>query len=274
MNWIEYALPMLAGASLTLGLIQGAVWLRNRTQPANLALRTGGACGGRGDADRTRHLAHPRSGRVPADGVAHVPMPVLFLSLIVYIDVLSGCGRLWLALMAIAVRLWTTAINFLGAAPNIHLLEVRSLRQVEFLGNTVSVIGDATPNPWYSLTVLANLLLVAYVLDVLVTLRRRRASVDVQRVCWVILAFYAFAVGWGTLVTQGLVQGPYGSSALWVVVVVVMAHALGSDLSMRVESPRGWRNPSCARRTMNASCASASSKLRRSTATNWRTCRG
>ena len=37
MNWIEYALPMLAGASVTLGLIQCTVWLRNRTQPANLA---------------------------------------------------------------------------------------------------------------------------------------------------------------------------------------------------------------------------------------------
>lgn len=231
MNWIEYALPMLAGASLTLGLIQGTVWLRNRTQPANLAFALAALAVA---AVMLIELATLRT-RDPAVfqqmvWLAHVPLPVLFLSLIVYIDVLSGCGRRWLALMAIAVRLWATAINFLGAAPNIHFLEVRSLRQVEFLGNTVSTIGDATPNPWYSVTVLANLLLVAYVLDVLATLRRRRASVDVQRVCWVILAFYAFAVGWGTMVTLGLVQGPYGSSALWVVVVVVMAHALGSDL--------------------------------------------
>ncbi|HWS26450.1 MAG TPA: ATP-binding protein [Xanthomonadales bacterium] len=231
MNWIEYALPMLAGASLTLGLIQGAVWLRNRTQPAGLAFALAASAIA---ALMLMELATLRS----SDPVvyqrvlwmAHVPMPVLFLSLIVYIHVLSGCGRRWLALLAIAVRLWTTAINFLGAAPNIHLTELRSLRQVEFLGNTVSVIGDATPNPWYLLTAVANLLLVAYVLDVLVTLRRRRASVGVQRVCWVILAFYAFAVGWGTLVTQGLVHGPFVSSGLWVIVVVVMAHALGSDL--------------------------------------------
>jgi C4-dicarboxylate-specific signal transduction histidine kinase len=231
MNWIEYALPMLAGASLTLGLVQGLVWLRHRAQWASLAFALA--------ASAIAALMLIELATLRADDpavfqravwLAHLPMPVLFVSLIAYIDQLSGCGRRWLALAAIAVRLLTTAINFFGSAPNIHFLEVKSLRQLEFLGNTVSTIGEATPNPWYALTMLANLLLVAYVIDVLVALRRRRTGIDVQRVCWIILAFYAFAVGWGTLVTEGLVQGPYGSSSLWVVVVVAMAHALGADL--------------------------------------------
>jgi C4-dicarboxylate-specific signal transduction histidine kinase len=231
MNWIEYALPMLAGASLTLGLVQGLVWLRHRGQWASLAFALAAA------AIATLMLLELATLRTDDPAVflrmvwlAHLPLPVLFVSLIAYIDQLSGCGRRWLALAAIAVRLVTTAINFFGSAPNIHFLEVKSLRQVEFLGNTVSTIGEATPNPWYALTMLANLLLVAYVLDVLAALRRRRVGSDVQRVCWIILAFYAVAVGWGTLVTEGLVQGPYGSSSLWVVVVVAMAYALGADL--------------------------------------------
>ncbi len=231
MNWIEFALPMLAGASLTLGLVQAMVWLRHRGQWASLAFALAAS------AIAAVMLIELATLRTDDPAVfqrmvwlAHLPLPVLFISLIAYIDQLSGCGRRGLALAAIAARLATTAINFLGSAPNIHFLEVKSLRQVEFLGNTVSTIGEATPNPWYSLTMLANLLLVAYVLDVLVALRRRGVGIDVQRVCWVILAFYAFAVGWGTLVTEGVVQGPYGSSSLWVVVVVVMAYALGADL--------------------------------------------
>jgi hypothetical protein len=231
MNWIEYAVPMLAGASMTLGLIQGLVWLRHRAQRASLAFASAAF------SIAALMLIELAAQRTDDPAVfqrmvwlAHLPLPVLFVSLIAYIDLLSGCGRRWLAFSAIAVRVTTTAINFLGSAPNIHFLELRSLRQVEFLGNTLSTVGEATLNPWYALTMLANLLLVAYVLDVLLALRRQRASVDVQRVCWVILAFYAIAVGWGTLVTLGVLHGPYVSSALWVIVVVVMAHALGSDL--------------------------------------------
>lgn len=231
MNWIEYALPMLAGASLTLGLIQGLVWLRNREQRASLAFAFAAT------AVAALMLIELAALRTSEPAVfqqmvrwSHLPMAVLALSLIAYIQVLGGTSRVWLAQAAIAARLLTAAINFFGDAPNIHFLEMHSLLRVDFLGNEVSTVGEATPNPWYFMTTLANLLLVAFVLDVLVALQRQRASVEVRRVCWLILGFYAFGISWGTLVTLGLVQGPFVASGLWVVVVVAMAHALGSDL--------------------------------------------
>ena len=70
----------------------------------------------------------------------HVPIFLLAVALVGFVQFYFRTGRLWLGLTAIGLRCSALLINF-AFPPSLNFSEITALRQVDFLGTSVSVTG-------------------------------------------------------------------------------------------------------------------------------------
>jgi PAS domain S-box-containing protein len=142
-----------------------------------------------------------------------------------------GVGRLWLAWAAVGFRLLTVLLNFITGV-NINFQEITGLQQSRFLGEVVSSpIG--TLNAWQIVAQIANLLLVAFVVDASVTLWRLGDPVSRRRTTVVgggILACVVLVIGFAMLILSGAVRAPTIMTPGFFIVVVAMGYELSWDL--------------------------------------------
>jgi PAS domain S-box-containing protein len=223
---------MMAAASLTLGIIHLVVWFKQRSHHANLvffALASSVA------VFSSFELAMVGA-QTPAEFAlwlrwAHVPIAAIVVLIVVFVRLYFGVGRLWLAWAAVGFRLLTVLLNFTTGV-NVNFQEITGLQHTRFLGEVVSSpIG--TLNPWQIVAQIANLLLVAFVVDASVTLwrlgdpaSRRRATV----VGGGILACVMLVIGFAVLILSGAVRAPTIMTPGFFIVVVAMGYELSWDL--------------------------------------------
>ena len=147
MNLVTIIWAMIASACLTLALVHLLVWCRRPAARANLLFALMGAA--------TAVFAGCEWWMMGAETPAafgaavrwgHLPIWVLFVSLVGFVRLYLGTGRVWLAWTACGLRTLSLILNFLYT-PNLNYREITGLRNVSFLGERV-VIAEGIPNPW------------------------------------------------------------------------------------------------------------------------------
>jgi len=224
---------MMGAATLTLGVLHLLVWLRARANRARLVFFVAAASVA---ALSIIELASFQALRPAAYAEAvrwgQLWVAVLAFALVAFVHTYVGGGRRWLGGLAIAMRLATLPANFL-AEGNLNFQRVDSLRHIEWLGAGPIAVPVGPANPWVALAALANLMLLAYVVDVLVRawrggdpLRRRRAIV----VCGSIIVFVSIATAVAMSISKGLLVFPLTASLWFTVIVLAMGYELSLDL--------------------------------------------
>ena len=233
MNWLQIVWIMMSAACLTLGVIHLFVWLKQRSQYAHLlffALAISAATFGGFELammhaqSAAEYAIMLRWGQVLLTGVV--------LSIVWFVYFYFGAGRLWLAYVISGLRLFAIGLNFVTGV-NINFREVDSLHQVMLWGGAVVSGPVGVANPWAIVPQLANVLLVAFVIDASRTLWRRGGS-DARRRATVVGGSLVFCVttvaGFAALIITGLVHAPTIVMPGIFIVVLAMGYELGWDV--------------------------------------------
>jgi len=128
---------------------------------------------------------HTMYARSPAEWgalvkVTHLPLAALIVGTVVFVRQYLGTGRSWLAGLVIMLRVLILAINA-GADVNFNFERIDTLARIEFLGETISTVGEAVTGRWQFLATVSNLLLVAFILDATISLWKRGGAEDRRR---------------------------------------------------------------------------------------------
>jgi two-component system sensor kinase FixL len=161
----------------------------------------------------------------------HVPIFFLVVALVAFVRFYFRTGRLWLGIMACAVRFAALVINF-ASVPSLNFRAITGVRQISFLGETVSVpIGLISP--WTRLGELSSLLLLAFVIDASISLWKTRTT-DARRRALVVgggtIFFILVAAGVTALIHARVIEAPYMVSFPFAAILVAMGCELAVDL--------------------------------------------
>jgi signal transduction histidine kinase len=233
MNWITAIWYAGMGACLILALMHLLVWRRDGRSLPNLVfpviafgIIALGAC----------ELALMRSTSPPAAlgivRLGHLLFGIVVPASLLFVHFLFGTGRTWLLLVAIGLRTAAVIANFTTGA-SLHFLSIETLGQVSFIGETVSVIGEAVENPWVRLGQLAAIAQIAYVADASLRLwgkggeinRRRAAAIGGSTV---LLFLVAMAVT--GLISSGRLRAPMLVSFPFFGMVLAISYEMSREL--------------------------------------------
>jgi two-component system, LuxR family, sensor kinase FixL len=160
-----------------------------------------------------------------------LPIFVLVVSIVGFVRLYFGTGRLWLGIATCAVRFVCLIIDFLSPV-NLNFREITELQHLRFLGETVSTpVGVLSP--WTHVAELSSLLLLLFVVDATISLWLQRKSSSRRRALIVggsIMFFIVLAAGVTALIHLKIIQAPYLVSFPFVAIIVAMALELGYDL--------------------------------------------
>jgi len=223
----------LSGACLMLAGLHVLVWLRDRTTWANLlfAVTVAGVV-----VLAVGELATMQAGTPEEYGAiirwSHLVYGLCIASCLGFVRFSFGSGRDTLLGVALGLRGLAVLANF-SSGVCLHIGEIHGLEQVRFLGGTVTMLGEWTPNPWVVLGQLASLAQIAYVAD---ASRRLWKSGDAEgkrralRVGGTLLIFFIAVTVQAGLVAAGVLRMPFLVSFTFLGVVLVMGHELSRDV--------------------------------------------
>ncbi|HET7238181.1 MAG TPA: PAS domain-containing protein, partial [Terrimicrobiaceae bacterium] len=161
----------------------------------------------------------------------HVPVFVLFVTIVGFVSLYFGTGRFWLGIAACLARAVTLIINF--AKPvNLNYEAVTELRHFNLLGEALT-LPEGVVNPWIRLGQLSSLLLLAFVIDASVSLWQRGRPGDRRRAAVIggsITIFVLMAAGVSALITETTIKVPLFVSFPFLAIIVAMSFELSRDL--------------------------------------------
>lgn len=163
---------------------------------------------------------------------AHVPVMVMLVGIVAFVRFHFRTGMTWLAWTVIGMRTILLALNF--AIPgNLNFLEITALKQIEFLGQQVSVIAASVSNPCTRIAELSEVLLLWYVLDASLKLWRRSEPEGRRKALLVgggIVGFLLLAAIHSSLVQRQIIESPYIISFAFFGIILPMSYELSHDV--------------------------------------------
>jgi signal transduction histidine kinase len=233
MTWLDILWLMMGGASLTLAATHLLIGLRPPRQPAHVMFALAALSVA---VLSVLELMLMRATDPAQFGTllrwAHVPVATLAVAIVGFVRLQFDAGRLWLGGLVCATRVGSLIPNFFAGA-NINFASVDSLSYVTVWGAGQLANPVGTINPWMAMAQLSNLLVVAYVLDALLTIRRRGDPALTRRaaiICGSIALFVVIAGSWSISLALDLADGPWTVNAAFFVVVLAMSYDLGGDV--------------------------------------------
>ena len=242
MNAVTILWSGVAGAALTTAGAHAVLWLLDRRAHANLAFCI--------VALAVAGLSITELGMMHSASAAeygfwarwfHLPNFFAIAGLVAFVHLQFGTGRAWLAGLVVALRALLLCLNFL-LDPNVNWSEISSLRAISFLGEPVSVIGEAVVRrPAQLLATLASLLFIVYVADALAT-AWRRSDQETRRkavvLCGSMLVFITLAILESQLVVWNLLRMPVVVAPLFLIPIGAIAYESGRALVASVRTER------------------------------------
>lgn len=230
MNSITIIWAVVTTICLTLAAMNLLVWFRLRSAKGSLIFALlAVATAGMGSCEWLMMRAQTPADYAAAVRYLHVPALFVILALIGFVHWHLQAGRPWLAWTICGLRVAGLVLNFAGRGENLNYLEIRRLRQVPFLGDTVA-IAEGVPNPWMLLAQLPLLLLVWFAVDAAIAVVRRGSPRSTQATSVCIVVFVLAGSVQSVLVPWGLVDWPFVISWLIVPLVGVMAYELSMEV--------------------------------------------
>ena len=229
MSWVTVIWSMIASGCLTLGAIHWLVWYRNRTALAHLLFAATAA------STAVYTCCELRLMRVetPAELLvalrwSHLAFFCWIVSSIWFVRIYLGAGRRWLAWTLCALRALYLLPSFLFGA-SVNYREITSLRQVPFLGDSVTIF-KGIPNPWMLLGYATMLLIFIFVVDASITAwrlgdRRKALMVGGSVVFFLLLGNVETSLIYWRNLAMPIVLSP-----LYLGVVAVMGYEVSRDV--------------------------------------------
>lgn len=219
---------MAAAVSLTLAAVHMLVWLREHEAWEYLAFSVGAVAAA---VIAVQEMALMRA-QTPAEfgeilRWMHVSAATIVISVVWFSRRYLGTGRLWLAWLITGLRVLILTLNF-ALFPNVTFQEIHALKEVSFLGETLSA-PVADTSPWRFLIHLSTVLLLIYVLDAAIAAKklgkRRQALVLGASIPIAIILAATFS----GLMVRGILPGPF-IALVYLILVLAMAFELSVDL--------------------------------------------
>jgi two-component system, LuxR family, sensor kinase FixL len=229
MSWGVAIFSMTASACLTMALINGFIWWRERNEWANL-LFTLAALGTAALAWCDLALMRADSPAQFASAVrwAQFSFCVIILSLGGFVRFYLRAGRTWLLWAVFVLRAPSLFLNFFtGQNHNLH--GVTNFRPSTFLGEAIFIPASIVPNASMIVGQLSSLALVIFVLDAAHTAWRRGDRRQAVTVGGTIVFFVLGAAGQLGFVYWGTFQPPATPSLFYLAIIVAMAYELGGE---------------------------------------------
>jgi len=221
------------GACLVLALMHLLVWCRDRRSLANLffpvialGIIAMGAC--------ELQLMWTRSTEVYLETVrlGHLLFGIVVPASLLFVHCLFGTGNRGLLALAIGLRAAAVIANY-TTGPSLHFLSIESLDRISFLGESVSIVGEAVENPWVRLGQVAAIAQIVYVADASLRLWRRGKEMDRHRAFWIggstVSLFLAAMVVVG-LISAGAINAPMLVSFPFFGMVLAISYNMSRDL--------------------------------------------
>lgn len=223
----------VSGACLMLALMHLVIWFRNRSAWANLWFFFA-TLGVVGQAACELVTMHTRSPEIYAAGIRYAHLVYFFgvAGILGFVHCHFGTGRIKLLWLAIGLRVLAIIANF-TTGQSLHVAEVRSLRQMTFLGESVTVLGDWLPNRWVVLGQLSSLVLLVYLVDASWRLWRAGSEEGRRRALLLggSLSFFIISASvQAALVATGVLKMPFFVSLPFLGIVLVMGYELSRDV--------------------------------------------
>jgi two-component system sensor kinase FixL len=216
-----------------LALMHLVIWIRNRGSWANLWFFIA-VLGVVGLAACEMVTMGTLSPEVFAAGIrnGHMIYILAVVGILGFVHCHFGTGSLWLLWLTIALRVLAIIANF-TTGQSLHVAEVRTLRRMDFLGETVSVLGDWEPNRWIVLGQLASLAMLIYLIDASWRLWRTGSPEGRCRAAALggsLSLFIIFATIQSALVANGVLKMPFLVSLPILGMVLAMGYELSRDV--------------------------------------------
>jgi len=233
MEWVTVIWSAMAGACLMLALMHLVMWCRDRSLRANLwfCVAVAGVVGLMACELVTMHAKTPEE-YIRGLRYAHVVNFFNTVGILGFVHYHFGTGRRGLLWLVVALRVAAVVANFTTGG-SLHATEVHGLAQMEFLGETVSILGEWEPNRWVLLGQSASLVLVIYILDASLRLWRkgtREAGLRAAAVGGSLVFFITAGALQAGLVAAGVLKMPFFVSLPFLGMIV----AVGGELSREV----------------------------------------
>jgi signal transduction histidine kinase len=235
---------MGAAVALTLAALYALLWMIDRRDAPNLALCLV-AVAAAGSAYVELGMMHAQSAAEYGEWARwyHLPLFVGIIAQAFFIRYYLGTGRRWLLWTVTAASTVTLLTDFLSQ-PNFNWREVSGLGSVHFLGEHVSVVGDAVLRSWQWLPIATRLLLIVFVIDAIVQLWQKGGPEE-KRKSLLAAAGIALPLSISTLLAQlvllGLLQVPILNSPGFLLTLAVMTVQLthGIAVNQRIQRELG-----------------------------------
>jgi len=170
MSYVTVIWSVIAACALLLALMYGCVWIMDRTQRASLAF-TFEALAVVGAVIVELGMMRSTSAAEWGEWVRWNQVPVLVRTagLVAFIRLYFGTGRPWLMAAVVGSRVIVAVGSFL-IDPNFNFSRIDSIQQAPFLGEQVTVVGQAVASPYQWFATLSASLVIVFVLDASVSL--------------------------------------------------------------------------------------------------------
>ncbi len=223
----------VSGACLMLALMHLVIWFRNRNSWANLwfFIATLGVVGQAACELVTMHTQSPEV-YAAAIRYAHLIYLLVVAGILGFVHCHFGTGRIKLLVLAIGLRVLAVVANF-TTGQSLHVADVRSVRHMRFLGDTVTVLGDWVPNRWVMLGQFSSLVMLVYLVDASLRLWRTGSNEGKRRALLLgsSLSFFIISASvQAGLVATGVLKMPFFVSLPFLGIVFVMGYELSRDV--------------------------------------------
>jgi two-component system, LuxR family, sensor kinase FixL len=230
MNWITISWLLVAGAILTLGLIELCIGLAHPPRTARLMFSLSAfamALGCGNDLSMMQADTIDAASAVLRRG--DFAVGGIFVSLTAFIWAYLGTGRLWLALACPILYAVSLAADLVPGG-GMTYQTITGLRTVETFGGATFHVIEGVPNPWEAFAYLSALALVVFVVDASVRLwrrgGRRRALVIGGSVTFFTLAGSVHSA----LLEANIVSTPYLFGWAYLAILMAMSIELNVDV--------------------------------------------
>ena len=229
MSWVTVVWSMVASACLTLAAIYALVWSKNRTAWAHLLFAATAAATAVFTLYEFRLLrAGTPEELLTALKWGHLALLFWLVSIIWFVRLHLGAGRLWLAVSLCVLRTLYLVPTFL-VGPSFLYREITSLRRIPLLGDEVTIFTVIT-SPWMLVGQVINFMIIFFVADASVTVWRRGERRKALIVGGSIEFFLILAMLESALIYWAQAPIPILLSPFYLGMVAVMGYEVSRDV--------------------------------------------
>lgn len=233
MSLITILWSMGAAVSLSLALIYGVTWVLDRRLVSHLlfailAIATAMA------ARCELGLMHSATPAEYDEWIRWYMVPVFaeIIAVTLFVRSYLGTGRAWALWVLLFTRMIYLVANFV-LHPNVIFYQIDNLRHVRFLGEQVSILGDATLRPWNFLGRASVVLAFWFVIDAGVAAWRKGDS-ELRHKAVVVLAGLVgpnlLSLALTQLAIFGVLRIPYLDTPSFLITLMIMALELSREM--------------------------------------------